>query len=109
MALPSAEDSAAGTPEIESYRPAPDMPARSSTFADDRTMSVASFSNAFPAQIGKPFVEYLNERGKAQFRRQPESCRQSQERTDFELTAFPFQTTGTPSFVMTSALHPTAL
>ena len=56
MALPSAEGSDAGMPAIESYSPAPDMPARSSTFAEDRTMTVASFWKALPACRGQRLI-----------------------------------------------------
>lgn len=37
---------------MESYRPAPDMPARSSTLADDLAMRVASAEKLLPAQRG---------------------------------------------------------
>lgn len=49
-ALPRASGSWAGMPAMDSYSPAPDMPARSSTLADDRAMRVASAGKLLPAQ-----------------------------------------------------------
>ena len=49
-ALPRAVGSWAGMPAMDSYSPAPDMPARSSTLADDLAMRVASAGKLLPAQ-----------------------------------------------------------
>ena len=48
MAFDNAVESEARMLAIESYSPAPDMPAKSSTFADDLTMTVASSPKCEP-------------------------------------------------------------
>lgn len=49
-AVPRAPGSDAGMPAMDSYSPAPDMPARSSTLADDLAMSIASAGKPLPAK-----------------------------------------------------------
>lgn len=50
IAPDSAAASEAGILPIESYNPAPDMPAKSSTFAEDRTMTVAPSPKCEPTR-----------------------------------------------------------
>ena len=50
-ALPRAAGSPAGILGRESYSPAPDMPSRSSTLADERAMTRVSGSNALPVHV----------------------------------------------------------
>ena len=56
-AFPRAAGSEAGMPAMDSYSPAPDMPARSSTLADDLAMSVASAGKLLPAQHATPYSD----------------------------------------------------